>query len=382
MTEVKLFRKNQLGIGSWRIWCELGDGFATLRYAHSTVLGGSEVHHKDIVTVNKSGRGLLEQAQLEMKSRIGRQLDKGYKPTIEEAKQGLTNQMGFMGPMLAQPLDKVRLTDRDFDHAYIQRKYDGHRTLITNFDGDLVPYTRKGKPIETIGHILKQLSWIPEGVTLDGELYIHGMALQGISSFIKRVQPGNVRLHFHWYDMHDQAQPGLTFHSRYQRMLELQPHDSACRSVAGGTDDDRCICTPDTYSIVPTYGVSSLPEAMGYFRRFREENYEGGILRLNTKPYQNGVRSNSLIKLKDWQDEEVTVISARPSKEGWAILTCKRDTGQYFDTSAPGSIPEKEEVLRNFDTKYKNRRLTIEYASLTNDGLPFHASALRWHEEL
>ena len=364
---IQLFRKNQLGIGTWKIWYEIFDNSnATLHYAHATTLGGSEVHHKDHIVTNMSGRNIEQQVQLEMNSRISRQRDKGYKDSIDEARVSLTNQMGFMNPMLAQPLEKVRLTERSFRNAYVQKKYDGHRSLITNFNGDIVPYTRKGKPITTIDHILKELGQIiPEGVTLDGELYIHGVALQGISSIIKRAQPDNLKLKFHWYDVHDKGHPGLTYHHRLQLM----------RDLLSGMGE------ASTFELVPTYQVASMEEAMTYFRQFRAEKYEGAILRLDTRPYQDSVRSSSLIKIKDWLDCEVTVRGVRPSKEGWAILDCELDNGKRFDTSAPGSVPEKTEVMLN-PGKYIGRRLTIEYATLTNDGVPFHASALRWREDL
>lgn len=372
MEEVRLYRRNQLGIGTWRIWYEMNEGetAAMLHYAHSTTLNGAEVSHKDVITTNLSGRNIREQVHLEMRSRIGRQLDKGYKHSLEEARNGLTNQMGFMTPMLAQTLDRAGVP-ASFKNAMIQRKYDGHRTLITHQDGDIVPYTRRGKPIDTIHHILDEISaMIPEGVTLDGELYIHGLQLQNIGSIIKRKQADNVKLRFHWYDLRDKNQLHLTYAERYAMMNELL---DKYVGVGGHTE---------TFEIVPTYPIVSMVHAMEYFRNFRMDGYEGAIVRLDTKPYQDGVRSPSLIKLKEWHDCEVTVLSARPSKEGWAILTCEMDSGKIFDTSAPGSVPEKEEVLRNFYAKYKNRRLTIEYASLTNDGLPFHASALRWREDL
>jgi DNA ligase-1 len=364
--EVRLFRKNQLGIGTWRIWYVVHEGHAILHYAHATVLNGAEVSHQDIVTRNQSGRSIVEQAELEMRSRISRQLDKGYKPTIDEAKSGVTNQLGLINPMLAHPIERVG-PPKDLRNAYVQRKYDGHRSLITATDSDVIAYTRKGKLIDTIPHILNEIAgWIPDGVTLDGELYIHGLPLQTIGSIIKRKQADNVKLKFHWYDMHDRRAPGLTFHDRL---------DAMCNLI--GT-----VPTNGTYEIVHTYPVSSLDEAYAYFRQFRAEKYEGAMLRLNNKPYQDSIRSSSLLKLKDWQDEEVTVLRCRPSKEGWAILEVQLDSGKIFETSAPGSIPEKTEVLENFEAKYKGRRLTIEYASLTNDGIPFHATALRWLDEL
>jgi DNA ligase-1 len=361
--EVKLYRKNQLGIGTWRIWYEVHDDeHATLHYAHASVMGGAEIFHKDVVTTNMSGRRILEQVQLELRSRVSRQMDKGYKATIEEAREGSTNQLGLINPMLAQPLERVGVP-RDLRNAYVQRKYDGHRTLITNFNGDIFAYTRRGKPITTIDHILTKIGkWLPEGATLDGELYIHGQPLQNISSIIKRAQPANAKLQFHWYDLVDRQNPSYTFHRRYQRMQELY--------VPG-----------DTYELVPTYPVGCIEEAMDYFKEFRREKYEGAMLRLDTKPYQDAVRSSSIIKLKEWDTIDGTCVGIRPSREGWAICRVKLDNGKEFDASAPGSVPEKTEVLKNPD-KYLGRRMELEYSTLTSDGIPFHASAMRWLDEL
>jgi hypothetical protein len=75
------------------------------------------------------------------------------------------------------------------------------------------------------------------------------------------------------------------------------------------------------------------------------------------------------------------VIGIRASSQGWAILRARMDAGQEFDISAPGSVAEKTEVLKN-ESKYIGRKLTIEYANLTAEGLPFHAVATRWHEEI
>jgi ATP-dependent DNA ligase len=105
------------------------------------------------------------------------------------------------------------------------------------------------------------------------------------------------------------------------------------------------------------------------------------MLRLAGPGYQANVRSASLLKVKERHDAEVTVLGATPSREGWAILRVKADWGPEFDISAPGSVPEKTEVLENIEN-YVGRRLTIEYAHLTSDQIPFHAVATRWREDV
>lgn len=353
---IKLWRKNSLGIGTWRIWIE--NDF--LVYAHASVEGGSEIMHRDRVVTNQSGRTLEQQLELELNSRLSRQLDKGYKRSKEEALQsGSTNQLGLANPMLAQPLDKVRVTS--LHRTFVQPKYDGHRCLITKQGGEILAYTRKGKGIETIPHILTDIDrWLPDGYTLDGELYIPNTPFQTISSVIKRIQPMNAKLHFHLYDMIQSA----PFDERWSEIMQMYLH----------VNDTRIVLTP-------TMAVNDWDEVYALFRKFRQNGLEGAMLRRSIRGYEDAKRSDQLVKIKERADMEVTCISIRPSKDGWAILTCKMPNGKIFDLSAPGSIPEKMQPIQQPD-KYIGRDVTIEYANLTVDGLPFHAVALRWRDDL
>lgn len=352
---IKLWRKNQYGLGTWRIWA---DG-NVIHYAHAVSEGGAEVVHSMIVELNQSGRSMEQQINLEMQSRISRQCDKGYKRSREAAEAGSTNQLGLRNPMLAQPIEKVKLTS--LQDAFVQRKYDGHRCLITREAGEIIAYTRRGKLIESIPHILSDvMKWLPEGYTLDGELYIHGVSLQGISSFIKRVQHGSSRLCFHWYDIVTRE----PFKQRYAEMLELQRYIS-----------NNCI------EPVETFSVERMSDVYRYFRQFRSEGYEGAMLRQNLRYYEDAKRSDQLLKIKERFDCEVTVIGIRSSKDGWAICRVRSDWGTEFDVSAPGTVAEKTFVLHNA-SKYIRKLLTVEYAGLTADRIPFHAVATRWREDL
>ena len=356
MAHVKLYRKSSFGISTWRIW---NDDNIVL-YASAMVEGGAERVSSDIIQLNQSGRSMEEQVRLEMKSRISRMLDKGYKPTRQEAmNSGSTNLLGLVNPMLAKPIEDVK--NISFAQAFLQPKLDGHRCLITKQEGDVLAYTRKGKLITTIDPILEDIGrWLPEGYTLDGELYVHGMKLQEISSLIKRAQPGNTKLRYHFYDL----VAGQPFAERFSEMFALSQHVQT-----------------DRISLVSTMKVGSMEEVRECFKVHRSLGLEGSMLRLSGLGYEDSKRSTQLLKVKAWQDCEVTVIDVKPSKDGWAICVARLDNGKVFDVSAPGSIKDKTEVLVN-KQKYIGRRLTIEYANLTNDGIPFHAAALRWQDDV
>jgi hypothetical protein len=368
INEVKLWRRNAFGVGTWRAYAMSPQSThrGVIVIAHSSTEGGSEVTHRDDVFTNQSGRDIVQQMQLELDARVSRQLDKGYKRSREEALLGATNQLGLLNPMLAQKVQDVKLTAADFadDGAFVQPKYDGHRCLIARIEGDMLAYTRKGKPIETIGHILEDCyNWMQDGDTIDGELYIHGHNLQSISSLIKRDQAGSRALTFRWYDICD---PRKVFRDRYNLMADLYHNVKDTAHVA----------------LCPTGRVQSMTQVYDFFRRCRNHGYEGSMLRLSGLGYQSAKRSNQLLKVKEREDGEVTTVGVTQSARGWAILRVKTDWGVEFDVAAPGSVFEKTEVLQNYEAKYHNRKLTIEYAGLTSDRVPFHCVATRWHEEL
>jgi hypothetical protein len=123
--------------------------------------------------------------------------------------------------------------------------------------------------------------------------------------------------------------------------------------------------------------VFSEEQVLIWHKTFRKEKYEGTIIRHTPAGYEDGKRSKSLLKLKDWRDEEFLVTNILPSKDGWAILECVQSNGSYFTVTAPGNMAEKQEVFackENYIGKY----VTVEFAYRTQEGIPFHPIAKAW----
>lgn len=282
--------------------------------------------------------------------------DRGYKPSYSEALESSGNQLGLLRPMLAHPLERVK--NPDLRNAVLQKKLDGHRCLITKQEGKLIAYSRQGKVIDSIKHILPDIDKrLPEGETVDGELYLHGQSLQTIASWIKREQPGTYKLMYVMYDM-------VADDSYVDRHQEL----------------NRMFPEPHTHiKILPHVPYVNDEDMYSEFRRVRQLGFEGLMLRLDRRSYEDGKRSSSLIKVKEFHDDEFEVIDIVPSKDGWGICVCRLLNGKTFRTSAPGSHEEKAEALRNKE-KYIGRMLTVEYSVITEDGIPFHPNATRWQE--
>lgn len=339
-------------------WWEIQADYVNkeLRISHG-VIGGAVQHQFESVEEGKVNRSVDEQIQLRMNSRISRKMDKGYVADIEQAKSGRPkNILGYPKPMLAQKFK----TDQyiDLSKAMVQYKYNGHRCLITNDDGIMVAYTRNGRLVKSISHIIDEIK-IPEGDILDGELYAHGMSIQAISSLIKKPQPGSSLLRFHCYDMVSR----LDFSERFEivKSLSLGKYAEAVPTWSAADDD---INHENIFSKTA---------------KAKELGYEGLMLRFNDGGYKDGHRPKQLVKVKLLMDDEFKVKGVETSKDDWAILVCELPNGKTFNVAAPGTMPEKQRVLDERE-KYIGRWLNVEFAEYTADGKPFHPVANYWRD--
>lgn len=319
---------------------------------HHGVKGGVLQETREEILIGKGGRSVYQQKLSRFNSRINKQLLKGYKETIEEAINNKSNAMGLVQPMLALPINKVK--NINYTGAHVQYKYDGNRCLITRQGSEIIAYSRRGKIITSIDHITSKLD-IPDNVTLDGELYIHGQMLQNIRSLIARRQASSISLRYHVYD--------IVRESTYsERLRELQ-----------------ALKFPHSVEVVPTIKLEDLGQLDNMRRVAIENGYEGLILRLEGTGYEADKRSKSLLKLKEFQDDEFEVINIYMSDKYVPMATCLAKNNRTFDVVLPGSFAEKERIYRAREF-YLHKLLTIEYSQLTVDGIPFHGIAKAWRE--
>lgn len=338
--------------GTVRVWSiEAFDD--TLIIEHG-VLGGEMQESIEVVEENNSGRSLEEQVELRMKSRINKKLDHGYVTALVEANARPTNALGLVKPMLAQPIKKVK--DIKEDRIAMQMKYNGHRCLVTNRNGENIAYSRNGKRIDTVPEIVNSIS-LNEGQTIDGELYVHGLSLQRISSLVKRRQPETDRLVYVVYDM----VMNTSFINRYERLRRLPVGP---RVIVAATMLD--------------YDLDNLTNS---FKHAKENGYEGLILRQDGMGYESSKRSKALIKVKQAEDDEFEVIDIVSSADGWAVLVCTTANGNTFRVSAPGTLNEKRNVYINREY-FIGRMVNVEFYETTDGSIPFHPVATMWRNKL
>lgn len=339
--------------GSIRHWSVEEDTYGLI-ITHG-VSGGCIQNKFEQIEEGLASRDLAEQVRLRFNSRINKKLDQGYVYDLTQAKnQPRTNCLGLLKPMLAQSIKNVR--NINYKDAFYQHKYDGNRCLITKVGGHLIAYTRNGKQIKTINHILQGIQ-LEEDQTIDGELYCHGVKLQTINSWVKREQSNTLKLSYRVYDI-----------------IEDQPYAARLNTLT-----DLALGTKA--ALVPTIRVTQQSALQGLLERSIKLGYEGGILRWDNVVYEDGKRSKSLVKLKISEEGEFEIVSVIESKDGWARFRLDVGNKKTVTVSAPGTMENKYLIAENPED-YIGKILTIKYFGLTNSGKPFQPIAVAFREDI
>jgi len=349
---MKLYKLDS--VGKLRLW-EVIRVKNTIHVRHGQVDGAMQ-ESEDTIRIGKGGRTVDEQIEMMISSMIKRRIERGYFYNKSDVVKKPKNSLGFHNPMLAS---KVNYDKIEYENCYVQRKYDGHRCLITMHNGAAIAYSRGGKKITSIAHILDEIvaaDRLQEGETLDGELYIHGMALQDIGSLVRTQKNQSPELIYHCYDF-------ISSESFIKRLGKI-----------------RKIFTRMKYSrSISTVYASDESTIVSWFKTFRNEGYEGAIVRWGENGYEDGKRTKYLMKVKEVIRAEFKVINVLSSVDGLARLICKCKGGE-FAVYAHGTHVRKREVLINKE-KYIGKYISVEFASYTNSKKPSQPIAIEWREK-
>jgi ATP-dependent DNA ligase len=316
----------------------------------SGLINGKLVIHRSTCkgkNIGKSNETTPEkQAMLEAIAKIETKMSTGYFATRQEAEDNVV-----ILPMLAKSYvdesNKVNWTT-----AYVQPKLDGMRALGSG----VKMISRKGKEIDTIPHIFKQVQNVGCANYLDGEVYAHGYNFQENMRMVKKYKAGETeKLTYHVYDL----VANLPFKERYDLLV---------KAVAGSEEIE----------VVPTVKINNEKELQDHHKLFLAAGYEGTMLRWGTDGYKVNGRSSNLLKFKDFIDEVYKVVDIVPSyknpKQGvvhCAALTAPHDTLKAisFGCGMKFSHEEREEMLIN-KADYIGQMAEIRFFEFSEDGVP------------
>ena len=341
-----------------------------------------------ICTAKNIGRSnqtsAVDQATLEARAKWQKKLKEGYAKTEKDA-----HIISYFDPMLAQSykdisnLKKIQSSWESSTKIYSQPKLDGIRCIIRNEDGELVARTRNGRVLDSIPHILSSLKMYFEdddGLVLDGELYNHQFKddFNKIVSLVRKQRPirsekDNMKS---WEKKLKKFSTALKESEKYvQYWIYDIPRSSLFRRKNLFSERFFAIdIFPSEYiKIVDTHLVNNQLELDAKYGKYLEEGFEGQMVRFNSG-YEQGKRSKTLLKRKEFKDQEYEVIGIEEgngNRTGTAKhLVCHcSETDKQFNSNIKGNFDYLADILNNKED-YIGKMATIKYFDLTPDGVP------------
>jgi len=307
-------------------------------------LGGKTRRVEKKIHVNLSGRSLEEQAMLEANSEYKKKYDSGYREDLKEE---------IRTPMLAWKYSAKKVSRWPVG---VQAKLDGIRALFKLDNGEVVVRSRNNNDFSQDfpllkGEVKKLLECLPPGIELDGELFMDNF--HELCSVVRSQEyhPANENVRYLIFDMiYDDI-----FMNRYNILLR------AFKRVKN--------INLDTVSLLLCFLAYSEEDIFHYFHQFRKLGYEGAIIR-NLWGYYRSTRTYDLMKLKEFHDEECTiidVISSQGNEEGLAIFLVKDPRGHVFRVRPSGSFEERRKWLQNKE-QIIGKKYTVRYFERTKTG--------------
>lgn len=344
MDKVTLYGLNKAGgFKVWSIWTE--DDKILLEHGK---LGGKLQTKIETVKPKNIGRANettpAEQAELEAKSKINKQMDKGYR----EDKESLEDLP--LLPMLAQ--DYLKQGHRIKYPCYESGKLDGVRCLAICSAEGVILKSRGGK-LYDVKHIIKEITEkMVEGDIWDGELYIHGKYLEEIVSAVKKPNEMTKDVKFVIFDIVTDDK----FVERLTQMDYLQL-----------TND--WVNTESHIEFLDYNIVKNEEEMKVAHKRHVSNGLEGVMLRNFDGEYESGKRSADLQKYKEFLDEEFPIVGVKEDKNGNAVFEVYDALADANFTVTYGDFDKRKEQLAHperfigkpltvkFQTRYKDSKL-------------------------
>ena len=296
-----------------------------------------------------------QQAVAEVEAEYEKKLARDYHMSSDRIDEAMR-----FKPMLASKW--VDRKDKVSGQVHMQPKLDGMR-CIAKADG---LWSREGKPIYGAPHIFEQLKPVfdkyPDTI-FDGELYNHDLKddFNQIVSAAKKQKPteedlaiSREKLQYWVYDLPSRND---TFSER-ARVL-----DNMINNRTALLQSPHIVVTPT----LDTFAEDVDKIAAEYI----EAGYEGAMVRTAGK-YENK-RSNNLIKWKEMQDEEFTILDIQEgdgNRSGIAArVILDLGNGRNFAAGLIGNVAYCTQLLIDRE-QHIGKKGTVVFQNYTPDGVP------------
>jgi DNA ligase-1 len=261
--------------------------------------------------------------------------------------------------------------------VFVQPKLDGCRALCyRDFDngGNIVLMSRQGKPWNVLPHIIKAVELLlPKDSTdvLDGELYIHGVTFQAVTRLVKKHRPESKLITYQIYDVISDAVVSQAERVKYLENLFMY------YEYPMNSDGEQVIWN------VGTSTANNEAEVYDLQKRYVEVGYEGAIVRIRDAEYKMNSRSNDLLKVKTFKEDEFEIIGYENGVgryAGCVIWHCITKEGKEFKCVPKGTIEDKIDWFDNGNS-YIGKWLTVKYFEMSEDNIPRFPVGLGFKED-
>jgi hypothetical protein len=385
----------------WRVGFEIVDSEAGMGYLEMRhgVVDGTTTINRTQVTINQSGRNILQQGLLEARRRYLDKFDEGYRTAEEFGSTAIQGESGVMKAHIwmskTQTGNYRKQTVVNVWPVYVQAKLDGIRVICRlGQDGRVGGRSKDNKVRYTPQHVYDELElfmrYFPNGTELDGELYSHDMTFPVLSSVANTGnRPGGMfhpRVKELKYFIFDIIDPGLMMvqEDRYALLINAYKRYLEDRGFSPEQGDN----SPNAnqyFFLVSTTVANSDDEVRDFHNQFVALGYEGIMIRrlalgATTGPqhdmavYKRG-RSYGLLKHKSFLDEEALVLavdstSGRGTEEGLALLTVQDRSGNILPSvRSRGSFEQRRQWSLRPETII-GKVVTIRFQERSEYGVP------------
>jgi DNA ligase-1 len=332
-----------------------------------------------VIKEGKQKRSIPEQAVSEAEGKIKKQIDKGYRYTKEELAE-----LPLLA-MLAGDYHKIGHRINWQQGVDLSDKLDGVRCLAKCISLDVVTLESRTGQEYILPHITAELAtYMRVGEVLDGEIYLHGYALQEITSAVKRTDT--------WAEV-EKCEKRLkkvsggegysnAFEEAYCELAEarliheLRPKlQFIAFDVPSEKKWDERLQELIDFEAERTDHTATFIKFLHYTRSFSETEmklahkdsvrrcFEGIMLRNACGMYESGKRSADLQKYKEFLDSEFQILDVLEDKDGNGVFLVQNTFAKNTFTVTLGSHAQRKHYL-HYKHLYIGKWLTVKYQTL------------------
>jgi ATP-dependent DNA ligase len=287
----------------------------------------------------------IQQAELEAAALVAKKLKSGYSTNPSAP---ITVSLAMKVKSYQDQLHNVKFP------CFSSSKLNGVNGMYKRTNGTLSLYSRGGElypPIPHLEPLVHQAMDLFNSNELNGELYIHGFALQDITSAVVKPNDNSHLLSFCIFDIADSTEQ---FYERAMLMHSYSNFDTTIHSTVAVIYNITCLST------------AQLEE---HFEECTNFGYEGTVVKNYSALYKHNVRSSDMFKYKKAQSAEFLIVGYELDKRKHPVFHLNTHTTPplTFKAKPVGTHAFVESIDPQ---SYVGNWATVEYETTSTSGVP------------